>query len=369
MAITLNGTTGITTPTYGGAVAAEYIAPVTSFKNRIINGAMQIDQRGSAGTPVSNGAASNTYFVDRWHMFGAVAARMNGRQSAVAPTGFTNSSLITSLASTTPSAGDAYGVRQIIEGFNAADLGWGTASAQTVTISFWVRSSITGTYAFSFFNENSPWRAYVSTYTISATDTWEQKSITVVGDTSGTWNKVNGGGIQCWWDLGSGTGFNATAGSWNSSLLVRTAGSVNWVGTNGATFYITGVQLEKGSNATSFDYRPYGTELALCQRYCFIGTPQANTGGVSAEATQCQVRTPFNVPMRSTPTITVTSGTWQISDDFSADVTATNPAIVTADVVYSGGRVYLSGFSSLTTGRWYAGTAVGTAKLIYSAEL
>ena len=290
-------------------------AQYTGFKNRLINGDMVIDQRGSASSPVSNTAAGNTYFVDRWHVFGAVAARMNGRQSTVVPssTTFTNSSLITSLAATTPGSGDAYGVRQIIEGFNAADLGWGTANAQTVTMSFWVRSSIAGTYSFSPFNGNEGgWRAYVATYTINSVDTWEYKTITIPGDTSGTWNKTNGPGIQCWWDLGSGSGFNTTAGSWNGSLLVRTSGSASWIGTNGATFYITGAQLEKGSTATSFDVLPYGTELALCQRYYYRVKPQSAARyclGRIESSTNARGLLPFPTTMRVAPSALEQTGT------------------------------------------------------------
>jgi hypothetical protein len=300
MPITLNGDTGITTPSYGGADVAEYLVPVTAFKNRIINGAMQIDQRSSAGTPVNNGAASNTYFVDRWHMFGSVAARMNGRQSTVAPTGFINSALITSSAATTAGAGDAYGVRQYIEGLNMSDFGWGTAAAQTVTVSFWVRSSITGVYAFAFFNSDNT-RSYVATYNISSANTWEQKSITIAGDTSGTWLTTNGIGTSCWWDLGSGSSFTAIAGAWNASLQVKTSGSVNLVGTSGATFYITGVQLEKGSTATSFDYRPYTNELALCQRYYQRGTKFTNGYGDTTNVLTAGLQLP--VEMRAQPSL------------------------------------------------------------------
>jgi hypothetical protein len=279
-----------------------------AFKNRLINGDMNIDQRGSASTPVSNGDSTNTYFVDRWHMFGVVAARMNARQSTVAPSGFTNSALITSLAATTPGSTAAYGIRQIIEGFNAADLGWGTANAQTVTVSFWVRSSIAGTYSFSPFNGNEGgWRAYVATYTINSADTWEYKTVTIPGDTGGTWNKTNGPGIQCWWDLGSGTSFNTTAGAWNGNLLVRTAGSVNWIGTSGATFYITGVQFEKGTTATNFDVLPYGTELALCQRYFEVEVISGSTAyAFNVDGANKYLRTTsYSVTKRATPTAVI----------------------------------------------------------------
>lgn len=363
MAITLDGTLGVTAPTYAGTVTAEYSVPVTGFKNRIINGAMMIDQR-NAGASVTSG-----YPVDKFQVYSTQASKWTAQQSTTAPAGFKNSVVITSTSAFTPASGDYFSYVQRIEGNNVADMGFGTANAATFTISFWVRSSLTGTFGGALHN-NAFNRVYPFSYTINAANTWEQKTITIAGDTTGTWTTDNSVGLEVGFAFSVGSSGLATAGSWsNTANIFSATGQTNLLGTNGATFYITGVQLEKGSTATSFDYRPYGTELQLCQRYCFVGTPQANTGGVAANGTQCQIRTPFNVPMRTSPTATITSGTWQISDDYSADVTATNPSIVATEVVYSGGRVYLSGFSGLTSGRWYAGTAVGTSKLIYSAEL
>jgi hypothetical protein len=275
-----------------------------AFKNRIINGGMVLDQR-NAGAVVNNSTATNTYVVDRFAMFGTEATKISGQQSTTAPTGFVNSWLITSLAATTATSAQAYGVRQIIEGNNIADLGWGSASAKAVTISFWVRSSITGTYALAFFNRDSPNRSYVANYTIDSANTFEYKTITIPGDTSGTWLTNNGQGIQVWWDLGSGSNFNETAGNWVGSLKVRTSGSSNWIGTNGATFYITGVQLEVGSSATSFDYRPYGTELSLCQRYferMSGATNQAIGAGIASTTAQGQAYVKYSTTMRTAPT-------------------------------------------------------------------
>lgn len=366
MPVTIDGTNGITTPTYGGTDTSEYLVPVTGFKNRIINGAMMIDQR-NAGASVTN-TTSVLYTVDRFSIYGNQASKFTAQQSTTVPSGFINSLKITSSSSYTVGAGEVFKVQQSIEGFNVADLGWGAAGASTVTLSFWVYSSLTGTFGGALSN-NDVTRSYPFSYTISSANTWTQISVTISGDTTGTWTKNNTTGILVMWSLGTGSTYSGTAGSWAGTYYASSTGATSVVGTNGATFYITGVQLEKGSTATSFDYRPYGTELALCQRYCFVGTPQANTGGVAANGTQCQVRTPFNVPMRTTPTTSVTSGTWQISDDYSADITATNPTIADSNLGSGGGRVYLTGFSGLTSGRWYAGTAVGTAQLIYSAEL
>jgi hypothetical protein len=197
-------------------------------------------------------------------------------------------------------------VQQYIEGFNVADLGWGTASAQTITVSFWVRSSLTGTFAGSVSNSAAN-RSYVFTYNISSANTWEYKTITIAGDTSGTWLTNNGRGILLTFDLGNGSNYQATAGSWVSQYAVGTSSSVKVISTVGATWQITGVQLEKGSTATSFDYRPYGTELALCQRYYEVsGQNPIYSGNVSNGATYYKDGK-FGVTKRASPTMSYTA--------------------------------------------------------------
>ena len=233
------------------------------FKNRIINGAMVIDQR-NAGASVT--PANGDYFVDRWNYGSTQASKFTAQQTTTAPSGFTNSIKMTVASAVTIGAGDIFGIDQRIEGFNAADLGWGAAGAATVTLSFWVQSSLTGTFGGSIINGTFN-RSYPFTYTINSANTWEQKTVTIAGDTSGTWNKTNGLGIRVLFSLGSGSTYSGTAGTWAGAGYTSATGAVSVVGTASATFYITGVQLEKGSTATSFDYRPYGTELALCQRY------------------------------------------------------------------------------------------------------
>jgi hypothetical protein len=349
MPITLNGDTGITTPSYGGTVAAEYIAPVTSFKNRIINGACMIDQR-NAGASVTQPLGFQ-YYVDRFGIAATVASRLSGQQSTVAPAGFTNSFLITSLAATSPATADDFSFRQAVEGLNMADFAWGTASAQTVTLSFWVRSSLTGTFAVSFRNSAAN-RSYVATYTINSANTWEQKSITIAGDIGGTWLVNNGIGAYVTWDLGQGSQFNTTAGAWSAGNFNRTSGCVNLVGTNGATFYITGVQLEKGSNATSFDYRPYGTELALCQRYYQL---VGNVVGQSNGSTSVLTSTCLPVTMRTSPTATLLVSAW-LSGAFSALIGGgwvANSAPSIAGIVQYGSNITFSinGFSGLVNGQ------------------
>jgi len=266
--VTIDGTSGITTPMYGGAITANAVTPSVNMKSRIINGAMVIDQR-NAGASVT---PSNSFTLDRWAGIVTQASKFTVQQNAgsvTPPAGFTNYLGVTSSSAYSVGSGDTFFIYQAIEGYNMADLNWGSANAKTITFSFWVRSSLTGTFGGALLNEANN-RSYPFSYTISAANTWEQKSITIAGDTTGTWVTTNGVGINVRFGLGSGSTFSATAGVWGTGNVVQSTGSVSVVGTNGATWYVTGVQLEVGSTATSFDYRPYTTELQLCQRYFYI---------------------------------------------------------------------------------------------------
>ena len=286
-------------------------------KNRIINGNMMIDQR-NAGASVTIGAATATYTIDRWLAYGNSASAISVQQSTTAPTGFSNSMLVTSLAATSVGSTDTYWVRQYIEGYNVADLSWGTANAKTITVSFWVRSSLTGTFGGALRNAAAN-RSYPFTYTISVANTFEYKTITIAGDTSGTWVTTNGTGLTIMWGLGVGATYSGTAGSWAGANYNSATGATSVVGTNGATFYITGVQLEAGSSATEFEHRPYGTELQLCQRYfestAPIGIAPANGVAYSDRLIMCAYATGscaltgrFLIPKRAAPTITYYGG-------------------------------------------------------------
>jgi hypothetical protein len=246
-------------------LAGENMTPYTGFKNRIINGAMVIDQR-NAGASVNPPANIATYVTDRFAFGVSQTSKLTAQQSSTAPVGFVKSLLVTSSSAYTVGASESFLLNQRIEGFNIADLGWGTANAQTITLSFWVRSSLTGTFGGSLYSYSGD-VSYPFSYTISSANTFEQKTITIAGPTTGTFPTNNSGSLVVNFSLGAGATVSGTAGSWSSTLYRSATGAVSVVGTNGATFYITGVQLEKGSTATSFDYRPYGTELALCQRY------------------------------------------------------------------------------------------------------
>jgi hypothetical protein len=284
------------------------------MKNRIINGAMVIDQR-NAGASVN---ADGSYTLDRWRASTGAANKFSVQQNAgsiTPPVGFVNYIGLTSTATTTPSGADEYSIEQFIEGYNISDLGFGTANAKTVTLSFWVRSSLTGTFG-GVIGNGSNNRSYVYSYTISAANTWEQKSITITGDTSGTWLTTTGRGMRLSFSLGCGSTVTTAAGSWQAGYYVNPTGGVNVVGTNGATFYITGVQLEVGSSATGFEYRMYGTELANCQRYYWQQSGIASTvttigsGMVYASNDiRCSVQNP--VTMRTTPTIAFTGSAFE----------------------------------------------------------
>ena len=289
----------------GGSVAAAFNSNGLFFRNRIINGDMRIDQR-NAGASITL-STTTQYPVDRFASFkGTSGATVTAQQSSTAPTGFVNSIVYTVSTGSSPAAGDINGFWQQIEGTNVSDLAWGSASALPITVTFWVRASVTGTYSFSL-NNSAVDRFYVATYTVNSANTWEYKTIAIAGDTSGTWLRTTGVGIQIVWDLGYGSNFNGTAGSWGSSTIRRTSGSVQLVANTGATLYITGVQLETGSVATPFERRPFGTELMLCQRYYQTVRACAQDNGAAASTKAYTIPVNFNVAMRAAPTITYTA--------------------------------------------------------------
>ena len=280
-------------------------------RNRIINGDMRIDQR-NAGAAVTFDTAG-TYLVDRWTQNNPSGCTITGQQSTTAPDGFTNSLLITATSGGAPATSNLRIIRHKIEGFNVADLAWGTSSAKPVTLSFWVRSNVTGTFASKLGNSGFV-RSQVKTFSISAANTWEHKTLTFSGDTAGTWLTNNGIGIELSFDLGSGSDYNTTADAWQSGFFTRTSGSVNFSNTTSNNFYITGVQLEAGSVATPFcpaGGGSYSAELALCQRYyyqsaCALGSTADDyewmySLNLSAQYKRTTIRHP--VTMRSAPTI------------------------------------------------------------------
>ena len=323
-------------------------------RNRIINGAMVIDQRnpGASVTP-TDGA----YTLDRWNFSVSQTSKLTTQQNAGAvtpPAGFSNYLGITSSSAYTLLAGDYFTVAQKIEGFNFADMAWGTASAATVTLSFWVRSSLTGTFGGtlnnSVFNRNYPF-----TYTISLANTWEQKSVTIAGDTSGTWvGATNGIGVNILFGIGIGSTYSGTSGAWTSSTIFAPTGATSVVGTSGATFYITGVQLERGSTASSFEYRPYGTELALCQRYYEKSYSADDVPGTASRGSVASFVTStvngyiygfcsYKVQKRAKPTVTIYSysGTAGFGSGGDGTNLAANALSVANETNFSGTNGFL----------------------------
>jgi hypothetical protein len=300
-------TNAITDASGGNTATINSFTPTVSNmagRNRIINGDMRIDQR-NAGASVT--PSDGTFSVDRWAARLAQASKYSIQQNAgsvTPPAGFVNYLGVTSLSSYSLGASDYFAVQQGIEGFNLADLGWGTANAKTVTLSFWVRSSLTGTFGGCFQNRLSN-RSYPFSYTITSADTWEQKTVTVAGDTTGTWDTNNVGGIYLFFALGMGSNRSGTANAWNSGNYLGVSGATSVVGTSGATFYITGVQLEAGSVATPFERRLYGQELVLCQRYYEKGKGDAR--GATNGSNQVGNEINFRVTKRASATVAITT--------------------------------------------------------------
>lgn len=248
--------------TFAGTVVS---SSSMGFRNRIINGAMEIDQR-NAGASVTP-TADVTYTLDRWCIrnFGASGRFSVQQTTASVPLGFSHSAFLTVTTADATNT-NAYALEQRIEGFNTSDLGLGSTNSNSIAISFWVRSSITGTYCVALRN-NAATYSYVAEYTISAANTWEKKTITLPTTNLGVWEITNSIGIILDFVLGSNTGRETTAGTWQSGNYISTSNQTEWIATSGATFYLTGVQLEFGSAATPFEKKLYGAELQLCQRY------------------------------------------------------------------------------------------------------
>ncbi len=286
-------------------------------RNRVLNGDMIFDQRKEGGTYTVN--ASSIRLLDMWIGEAPVAQGVFTvvRDTAVVPTGFLNSMKVTvTTADTSGLTSEDYDLRHVIEGLTVRDFLLGTANAKTFTVSFWVRSSLTGTFGFGVGNSAFN-RSYIAQYTINAANTWEYKTVTITGDTSGTWLTTNGVGMRLTFDLGAGTDKESTAGSWLAANKTRVSGNARVLGTNGATWYITGLQVELGSTASAFEHLPYDVYLNRIQRYIWKtfnqGTAAAQNGGVPGSigrrvegggASTHSICVNHPVRMRSTPSAT-----------------------------------------------------------------
>jgi len=309
-------------------------------RNVIINGAMVVDQR-NAGAAVTAHAA---YPVDRWSISDTVNGTFSAQQVSDTPVGFSSSLKVTITSAQTANTGNLAPI-QVIEGYNLADLGWGASGAKTVTMSFWVRSSLTGTFGGSLRNSGSS-RSYPFTYTISVADTWENKAITIAGDTSGTWLTTNGIGVSVRFSLYAVASSLQSAGTWYAGSATGATGQTQLASTNGATFYITGVQFEKGSTATDFEHGIYGNDLALCQRYYYQtvygGSDTTLAHGTAASATvaaQCGSTHP--VYMRANPTLVIVGSITAYDGTSNAAVSSNS---------YNGSSTSLASGNFVTTG-------------------
>jgi hypothetical protein len=370
MTMVISGSDGVTFPDSTN----QFSGGAFSFKNRLINGDMRISQA-AGGAAVT---VSSLFPVDRFSVGNTSDGAFSAQQDSSAPVGFVNSvKITTTTADATLTTTQALSFVQRIEGTNMDDLGWGTANAKTITLSFWVRSSLTGTFGGSLRNAAGD-RSYPFTYTISVADTWEQKSVTIVGETTGTWLTTTGIGVSVFFGLGVGPDRSGTAGAWNSNNNLSATGAVSVIGTLNATWYITGVQLEVGSVATPFERRPYGTELALCQRYYYkilaSGTSYSNFAiSYNASTTNAVGITFFPVTMRTRPTALEQSGT-------AGDYVVAHAVITTCNTVPSFSSstnqyqaitdfTVASGLTSGQGSRLASANNNSTAFLAWSAEL
>lgn len=363
--ININGTVGATTPA-AGTFTSQNNGQLAGLRNRIINGAMTIDQRnaGAAVTPTATG-----YILDRFAISISQASKLTIQQVSDAPTGFKYSTKLLVATQYSPTAAEVFTFYQPIEGFNCIDLAFGTASATTVCVSLWVKGSVAGTYSVSLRNGTAA-RSYVGT--VSVTTSWVKQTITLTGDLTGTWLTDSGAGLYLTFDLGSGTNFNTTAGSWQAGNFTRTAGSVSFVNqTAGATLNITGVQLEIGSTATPFEQRPYGMELALCQRYY----QQINLGagfaapftGFNQSTTSVYYQVPFKTTQRAVPVFS-TSSVSGFSVNSAAGSTSTTNLILSNGTI--DGCFLFATTSAQTAGYGTSLSATSTTQYLgFSAEL
>jgi hypothetical protein len=339
------------------------------MRNRIINGDMRIDQRNAGATSTSNGV----YTADRWGFGAGVASKMTYGQnynSLTPPAGFANYFGFKTTTAYTVGASEFFLFYQSIEGYNTADLNFGTANAETITVSFWVNSTLTGTFGGVLYNSAQN-RAFPFTYTINAASTWEKKTITIPGDTSGTWLTTNGVGLTLTFGLGVGSTNNGTAtGAWQAAAYLGATGATSVVATLNATWNITGVQLEKGSKATSFDYRSIGTETDLCRRYYL--KVQGGLAAGCAPSNQVVASTVFPVAMRATPTADLTAAA-RIDAVGIGSVTQSPKTISSFSGTLSatGAGLFLGNFAGVTAGAsavFYDSTN-GGGDFTFSAEL
>jgi hypothetical protein len=370
----------MTLDTNQNAIHTGYIsAPNTfGFKNRIINGGMVISQRNGTNTVTP---ADADYTLDRWRFFLSQASKITMQQnqgSVTPPPNFAKYLGITSSSAYSVGSSERFSLMTSFESSNVYDFAWGTANAKPVTLSFWVYSSLTGTFGGAVRNWAYTY-SYPFSYTISSANTWTYITVNITAPTSGTWvmDASNGGAIELLFNLGAGSTYSGTAGAWSSANYTSCTGATSIVGTNGATFYITGVQLESGKVATPFDWRPYGTEFMLCQRYCQTRIASEGSNGTTVQLGYGNARSSsvvywqdrLQVKMRVAPSLTVVNAA---TGGFYVYSTGASFATgVSYDVSDPNTMLGLFSGLSVTSPTFYTAgiSAPATGQVIYSAEL
>jgi len=298
-------------------------------RNRLINGEMAIDQA-NGGTALTVNGTADFRSTDMWIANGRSAAGVFTLQRATAtpPTGFPYYLRATVSTARTPlTSNDNYTFQQRIEGLNVRDFLFGSVNAKTLSLQFWVRSSLAGTYCVALQN-GSPNRSFIREYTITSANVWQLVTLTYPGDTSGTWATDVNAGFAVHFVLARDSGIADTPNQWNASGRPNSINQVNWMATISNTFDITGVQLELGSSATPFEYRPFPIEVQLCQRYfeksyALDTVPGTNTSinmyrlaPVFVIGDEVDVMVIYKVPKRAVPTnfntytVAGVSGSW-----------------------------------------------------------
>jgi len=367
-------------------LAADIVAGDTAAragrKNLIINGGMQVAQR--ATTYTLNAGASAYRTVDRWKQDWSLIGQMTVEQSTDAPAGFTHSLKSTVVAVSTDnftSNSEYFMHQQHIEGFTAAALQYGTASAKPLTASFWVKANTPATYSAGFrATMNSATWANHQAFTINVANTWEKKTLTFNPSTAYQLANVgtssSSGAFIISLANSANLGQTTNLGSWVAGNLIGLDSTTNMDNLStkavGQFVAFTGVQLELGSVATDFEHRSYGEELALCQRYCYVAAGQAGIpfiAGAAYSTTGLYMTYNLPVPPRAPPTITI-SGGFYISDQYAADFNSSNTSVGAGpNNNLINGRVRVDGLSGLTVGRFYGGAPNTSGTTIFDAEL
>lgn len=330
-----------------------------SNRNLIINGAMVISQRYGAA---SQSPAPSGYGIDRWATYKSGAGTFSIQQSTDGPSGFSNSALITVTSNSTPSGGDYYIFQHPIEGYNMSQLDWGASGAKDVTLSFWVKSSVTGTFGGSLRSSTGNY-SYVFEYTVNSSSTWEYKSVNISGATVDTWNSTNGSGINLLFSLGQGTTYaTSTVGSWTAGNFHSSTTETDFIANAAATLQITGVQLEVGDTATPFEHRSYSDQLQSCMRYYEkqTGLQSCEQGIVARTTTTREHVEKWAVVKRAIPSVTFSTQGYYCYSTGTVDTgTGTNVTFATAH----GALLGTTGCVSRA-----AGDTVAVERCVYEAD-